>query len=51
LYVSSETERFLRTSTSEPVKSTGKEGDNESGLDHFQFRKYSSALARFMSPN
>ncbi|MGH9736804.1 MAG: RHS repeat domain-containing protein [Candidatus Acidiferrales bacterium] len=32
-------------------KFTGKERDSESGLDHFQFRKFSSAMGRFMSPD
>jgi RHS repeat-associated protein len=32
-------------------KFTGKERDSESGLDHLQFRKFSSAMGRFMSPD
>jgi RHS repeat-associated protein len=32
-------------------KFTGKERDAESGLDHFDFRKYNSALGRWMSPD
>jgi RHS repeat-associated protein len=30
---------------------TGKERDIESGLDHFQFRSYSSTMGRWMSPD
>jgi RHS repeat-associated protein len=30
---------------------TGKERDTESGLDHFQFRSYSSNMGRWMSPD
>jgi RHS repeat-associated protein len=30
---------------------TGKERDAESGLDHFQFRSYSSNMGRWMSPD
>jgi RHS repeat-associated protein len=32
-------------------KFTGKERDSESGLDHFQFRNFSSQYGRFMSPD
>ena len=32
-------------------KFTGEERDSESGLDHFDFRKYSSSLGRWMSPD
>ncbi len=34
-----------------PLHFTGKERDSESGLDHFDFRKYSSSLGRFMTPD
>jgi uncharacterized protein RhaS with RHS repeats len=34
-----------------PCRSTGKQRDAESGLDHFQFRKPSSAMGRLMSPD
>ena len=32
-------------------KFTGKERDSESGLDHFQFRNFTSNLGRWMSPD
>ena len=32
-------------------KFTGKERDSESGLDHFQFRNYSSSMGRWMIPD
>jgi RHS repeat-associated protein len=32
-------------------KFTGKERDAESGLDHFEFRSYSSTIGRWMSPD
>jgi RHS repeat-associated protein len=34
-----------------PLHFTGKDRDSESGLDHFEFRKFSSAMGRFMSPD
>ena len=44
-------ERSYTTTCSPSHKFTGKERDAESGLDHFQFRKFSSAMGRFMSPD
>jgi RHS repeat-associated protein len=38
-------------STNDPFKFTGLERDQESGLDHTQFRQYSSTMGRFMSPD
>ena len=37
--------------TANAYKFTGNERDSESGLDHFQFRKFTSAMGRFMSPD
>ncbi len=37
--------------TTNNYKFTGKERDSESGLDHFQFRSYSSTMGRWMSPD
>jgi len=37
--------------TTNHYKFTGKERDSESGLDHFDFRKYNSSLGRWMSPD
>jgi RHS repeat-associated protein len=39
------------SSTIDTFQFTDKELDPESGLNHFQFRKYSSALGRWMSPD
>jgi RHS repeat-associated protein len=43
--------RLLSGTYCQAANSTGKERDSESGLDHFQFRKSSSALGRFMNPD
>ena len=44
-------ERAAVSSSANTYKFTGKERDNESGLDDFEARYYSSAMGRFMSPD
>jgi RHS repeat-associated protein len=43
--------QVLAGSTSDPYQFTGLERDQESGLDHTQFRQYSSTNGRWMSPD
>ncbi len=42
---------FCRVKWPEPYRSTGKERDNETGLDYFGARYYSGAQGRFTSPD
>jgi RHS repeat-associated protein len=44
-------QRAVLSSSGNTYKFTGKERDSESGLDHFQFRNYSSQYGRWMIPD